>query len=291
MAHRGNSGRRWAAYGSCAPSSAFTGLLDEVEKAHPDVLNILLQVMEDGILTDGKGRTICFKNTILVLTSNTGSKRILELSRMHDGRPEYSQLVVAVKRELEATMKPELLNRIDEIVVFEPLSDEELTLIAAMMVVEITVRAQMERGIDITVTRALTKKVVEEGRKSAGQFGARPMRRAVQRIVEDPVSDAIVQGFLAEDDSAVFDLVENADAFDGSYRCSDEISTLQHCTLISRSQIEILSWRSLMLWLKQTLHQRSSMDLLWSGEVQATPSLQDAITYRVPYINHGSHIR
>lgn len=193
-------------------------LLDEVEKAHPDVLNILLQVMEDGILTDGKGRTICFKNTILVLTSNTGSKRILELSRVHDGRPEYSLLVVAVKRELEATMKPELLNRIDEIVVFEPLSDEELTLIAAMMVVEITLRAQMERGIGITVTRALTKKVVEEGRKSAGQFGARPMRRAIQRIVEDPVSDAIVQGFLAEDDSAVFDLVEKAFETDGSYQ-------------------------------------------------------------------------
>ena len=193
-------------------------LLDEVEKAHPDVLNILLQVMEDGILTDGKGRTICFKNTILVLTSNTGSKRILELSKVHDGRPEYSLLVVAVKRELEATMKPELLNRIDEIVVFEPLSDEELTLIAAMMVVEITARAQMERGIDLTVTRALTKKVVEEGRKSAGQFGARPMRRAVQRIVEDPVSDAIVQGFLVEDDSAVFDLVERKFETDGPYQ-------------------------------------------------------------------------
>jgi ATP-dependent Clp protease ATP-binding subunit ClpC len=183
-------------------------LLDEVEKAHPDVLNVLLQVMEDGILTDGKGRTVCFKNTILVLTSNTGSKRILELSKTHDGRPEYAKLVVAVKRELEATMKPELLNRIDEIVVFEPLSDEELTLIAAMMIIEITVRAQMERSIDINVTRALTKKIVEEGSKSAGQFGARPMRRAVQRIVEDPVSDAIVQGFLVGDDMAIFDLVE-----------------------------------------------------------------------------------
>jgi ATP-dependent Clp protease ATP-binding subunit ClpC len=81
------------------------------------------------------------------------------------------------------------------------------------------VRAQMERGIGLTVTRALTKKVVEEGRKSAGQFGARPMRRAIQRIVEDPVSDAIVQGFLAEDDSAVFDLVEKAfETDDGSYQ-------------------------------------------------------------------------
>lgn len=193
-------------------------LLDEVEKAHPDVLNVLLQVMEDGILTDGKGRTVCFKNTILVLTSNTGSKRILELSKTHDGRPEYAKLVVAVKRELEATMKPELLNRIDEIVVFEPLSDEELTLIAAMMIIEITIRAQMERSIDINVTRALTKKIVKEGSKSAGQFGARPMRRAVQRIVEDTVSDAIVQGFLVEDDSAIFDLVEGEVEGEGAYQ-------------------------------------------------------------------------
>lgn len=193
-------------------------LLDEVEKAHPDVLNVLLQVMEDGILTDGKGRTVCFKNTILVLTSNTGSKRILELSKTHDGRPEYAKLVVAVKRELEASMKPELLNRIDEIVVFEPLSDEELTLIAAMMIIEITIRAQMERSIDISVTRALTKKIVKEGSKSAGQFGARPMRRAVQRIVEDTVSDAIVQGFLVEDDSAIFDLVEGEVEGEGAYQ-------------------------------------------------------------------------
>jgi ATP-dependent Clp protease ATP-binding subunit ClpC len=193
-------------------------LLDEVEKAHSDVLNILLQVMEDGILTDGKGRTVSFKNAILVLTSNIGSRRILDLSKTHDGRPEYSKLVVAVKGELEASMKPELLNRIDEIVVFEPLSDDQLTLIAAMMILDITVRSQMERNIEIGVTRALTKRIVAEGSKSAGQFGARPMRRAVQRIVEDSISDAIVQGYLVDDDSAVFDLLEGAVNGNGSYQ-------------------------------------------------------------------------
>ena len=202
-------------------------LLDELEKAHGDVLNILLQVMEDGILTDGQGRTVSFKNTVLIMTSNIGSKRVLDLVQMtqngkaesedkegmvskvvsnNNNTPEYAELASAVISELQLKMKPEFLNRIDDIVVFQPLSDQELSLIGAMMVVDITARAMLERSIDITVSRCLLEKIVKEGSRAASQFGARPMRRAMQRHLEDVVSDSIVRGFLVAGDSAVFDI-------------------------------------------------------------------------------------
>jgi ATP-dependent Clp protease ATP-binding subunit ClpC len=172
--------------------------------------------LEDGILTDGKGRTVSFKNTVLIMTSNIGSKRILELVQssrqsndtMSDKRREgeYSQLTGVVKSELEAIMTPEFLNRIDDIVVFEPFSAKELSLIAVMMVVEITTRAQIERQLDLTVSRRLLQKMVEQGSASAVVSGARPMRRAVQRILEEAISDCLVQGFLEAGDVATFDV-------------------------------------------------------------------------------------
>lgn len=192
-------------------------LIDEMEKAHGDVLNILLQILEDGILTDGQGRTVSFKNTVLVLTSNIGSKRILELvQKANDGaavgdkrtdpKASYAVLSGAVKSELEAGFKPEFLNRIDDIVIFEPLTDDELSLIASMMILDIVARSKMERNLDITVSGALLEKMVLDGSKAASQFGARPMRRTVQRIFEDTISEAVVEGFLVEGDVAVFDL-------------------------------------------------------------------------------------
>lgn len=188
-------------------------LLDELEKAHSDVLNILLQVIDDGILTDGKGRTVSFKNTIIIMTSNIGSKRILDLAKdkeslMPDGRPIYSQLAGVVKSELEKTMRPEFLNRIDDIVVFQPLTDNELFMIASMMSLGIVVRTKQERDFDVIVQPALLQKMVDEGSKSAAQFGARPMRRAVQRILEDSISDAVMKNFLEPGDEATFDLDE-----------------------------------------------------------------------------------
>jgi ATP-dependent Clp protease ATP-binding subunit ClpC len=208
-------------------------LLDELEKAHSDVLNILLQVMEDGILTDGQGRTVSFKNTVLIMTSNIGSKRILEMvkneknkqdgkqdggydelkssSDTSDGRPEYSKLAGIVKAELEATLKPEFLNRIDDIVVFQPLSDKELSMIATTMVLTIIARAKRERDIDISVSHALLEKMVGEGSKASMQFGARPLRRAVQHILEDAISESVVKSFLLFGDSATFDVHEGAD--------------------------------------------------------------------------------
>jgi len=196
-------------------------LLDELEKAHGDVLNILLQILEDGILTDGKGRTVNFKNTILIMTSNVGSQNILALSRLEsagqntqDSGTEqqqreslYAKLSETVKEALEASMKPELLNRMDEIVVFSPLSSTDLASITSLILSKTIQRAELEQNLKISATPALSQKVMEEGSSSAAQFGARPMRRAAQRFFEDAVSDALIRGFLKNGDEAVVDLI------------------------------------------------------------------------------------
>jgi ATP-dependent Clp protease ATP-binding subunit ClpA len=208
-------------------------LLDELEKAHGDVLNILLQILEDGILTDGKGRTVNFKNTILIMTSNVGSQRILELSRLpaasdtsdpmsgnlNGGKDRereneealYARLSETVKSALEETMKPELLNRIDEIVVFSPLSQSDLRSITDLTLGKITDRAEAEQQLKITISSALSAKVMEEGSLNAAQFGARPMRRAAQRFYEDAISDSIIRGFLKKGDSVEVDLAPESD--------------------------------------------------------------------------------
>jgi ATP-dependent Clp protease ATP-binding subunit ClpC len=202
-------------------------LLDELEKAHGDVLNILLQILEDGILTDGKGRTVNFKNTILIMTSNVGSRDILNLSRLEsaarlvNGESEsdneekqqqeddllYARLSETVKDALEDTMKPELLNRMDEIVVFSPLSSTDLSSISDLLLSKITQRAESEQDLKLSASPALSMKVMEEGSSNAAQFGARPMRRAAQRFFEDAVSDALIRGFLKNGDEAVVDLI------------------------------------------------------------------------------------
>jgi len=189
-------------------------LLDELEKAHGDVLNILLQILEDGMLTDGKGRTVNFKNTILIMTSNVGSQNILALSRQNsqaDASTLYAQLSETVKEALEAQMKPELLNRMDEIVVFSPLSSTDLESITSLILSKTVERAEAEQALKISASPALSRKVMEEGSSNAAQFGARPMRRAAQRFFEDAVSDALIRGFLKKGDEAVVDLVSDSD--------------------------------------------------------------------------------
>ena len=204
-------------------------LLDELEKAHGDVLNILLQILEDGILTDGKGRTVNFKNTILIMTSNVCSQRILQLSKLEsaarasnddvnggiDKQQEaddalYSRLSDTVKTALEESMKPELLNRMDEIVVFSPLSQNDLESITGLLLGKITERAEAEQDLSITISPALPSKVLEEGSSNSAQFGARPMRRAAQRFYEDAISDALIRGFLRQGDDVQVDLAEDS---------------------------------------------------------------------------------
>jgi ATP-dependent Clp protease ATP-binding subunit ClpC len=149
------------------------------------------------------------------MTSNIGSKRILDLAKdkdsiESDGRPRYSKLANVLKVELEKNMRPEFLNRIDDIVVFQPLTENELFMIASIMSLGIVVRTKQERDFEVIVEPALLQKMVDEGSKAASQFGARPMRRAVQRILEDSISDAIMKNFLESGDVATFDLDEGA---------------------------------------------------------------------------------
>jgi len=200
-------------------------LFDELEKAHEDVLNVLLQILDEGTLTDGKGRTVSFKNCIFVMTSNVGSQNIIKISRgenptAEDGSSAGMTMEGAVKTELEKKMKPELLNRIDEIVVFKPLEDEVLISIAKNILDETVQRASAEQDMDVTVTPSLTAMVTREGAFSAAQFGARPMRRAAKRFLEDTLSEAIMREFLNEGDEVIVDMASESEAsgFNGDGR-------------------------------------------------------------------------
>lgn len=187
-----------------------------MEKADSDVLNILLQVMEDGILTDGKGRTISFKNTILILTSNLGSSVVDDLD-----------LPRSVYRALQQELPPEFLNRLDDIVVFEALEKSDLRNIAQLVLQEIALRARVERSMDITFTTGLVNHVVDQGTRNAKLFGARPLRRAAQRILEDAISDAVVNQFLGEGDVGEFDVKPEDQSIVITRQRDDQILTLK----------------------------------------------------------------
>ena len=192
-------------------------LFDELEKAHEDVLNVLLQILDEGTLTDGKGRTVSFKNCIFVMTSNVGSQEIINISRGEnptaaDGSSVGMTMEGAVKNELEKKMRPELLNRIDEIVVFKPLEDAVLISIAQGILDETIQRASAEQDMDVSVTQALMAMVTREGAFSAAQFGARPMRRAAKRFLEDTLSEAIMREFLQEGDEVIVDVASKSEA-------------------------------------------------------------------------------
>jgi ATP-dependent Clp protease ATP-binding subunit ClpC len=192
-------------------------LFDELEKAHEDVLNVLLQILDEGTLTDGKGRTVSFKNCIFVMTSNVGSQEIIKISRGEnptaaDGSSTGMTMEGAVKSELEKKMKPELLNRIDEIVVFKPLEDAVLISIAKAILDETIQRASAEQDMDVSVTQPLMAMVTREGAYSAAQFGARPMRRAAKRFLEDTLSEAIMREFLQEGDEVIVDIASKTES-------------------------------------------------------------------------------
>ena len=177
-------------------------LLDEVEKAHPDVFNILLQVLEDGRLTDNKGRVVDFANTMLILTSNVGSRKILQMQQAasaakgKEGREQaYAQMRSAVKGDLGTAFRPEFLNRLDEVIVFESLTPPEVGEVAAIMLQEVVERCQ-ENDILLKTSPKLVDALVESGYSPT--YGARPLRRAVQRMCEDAVAEAILGGFVKE---------------------------------------------------------------------------------------------
>ncbi len=173
-------------------------LLDEVEKAHPDVFNILLQVLDDGRLTDGQGRTVDFRNTVIVMTSNLGSQQIQELL-LNDsaGEVNYNEIKDAVMVEVGQHFRPEFINRVDDSVVFRPLQQEQIRAIAKIQVDELAARL-VDRQIVLTTTDAAMDKLGEAGFDPV--YGARPLKRAIQQLVENPLAQAILSGdFVAGD--------------------------------------------------------------------------------------------
>lgn len=162
-------------------------LLDEVEKAHPDVFNVLLQVLDDGRLTDGKGRTVDFRNTVIVMTSNLGSQRIQELS----GEQNYDEMKVAVMEIVAQHFRPEFLNRIDDAVVFHPLGREHIRAIVDIQLGYLRDRLA-ERDMQITLSDAARDRIANAGYDPV--YGARPLKRAIQQQVENPLAQAILRG-------------------------------------------------------------------------------------------------
>jgi len=188
-------------------------LFDEIEKAHPDIFNLLLQILEDGRLTDAKGRTIDFKNTLLIMTSNIGSKVIekgggslgFELGESQT-ESQYNRIKSLVNEELKQYFRPEFLNRLDEIIVFRQLTKDEVREIADIMLKEVFDRIQQQE-IQLDVTERFKNRLVDEGYNP--NYGARPLRRAVMRLLEDSLAEEVLSGKIKAGDSAVVDVTDD----------------------------------------------------------------------------------
>jgi ATP-dependent Clp protease ATP-binding subunit ClpC len=173
-------------------------LFDEIEKAHPDIFNVLLQVFEDGILTDALGNTVDFKNTIIIMTSNIGARFIQKKGAMgFQASPDASRekMEEMVMNAVRHTFNPEFINRLDEIIIFDQLLDDELLEIVGLQVEQLN-KTLARRGLEVRLTDEAKRWIVE---KTCGDrsYGARPLRRALQKHVEDPLSEALIQGALA----------------------------------------------------------------------------------------------
>jgi len=186
-------------------------LFDEIEKAHPDVFNLLLQLLEDGRLTDSKGRTVDFKNTLIIMTSNIGSKVIekgggglgFEFGGGDADETNYNRIRSLVNEELKQYFRPEFLNRLDEIIVFRQLTRDEVKEIAEIMLKEVFSR-MLDKGIALSVTEAFKERLVEEGYNPS--YGARPLRRAVMRLLEDSLAEEFLSGRISDGDAALVDV-------------------------------------------------------------------------------------
>ncbi|MBR2950705.1 MAG: ATP-dependent Clp protease ATP-binding subunit [Lachnospiraceae bacterium] len=172
-------------------------LFDEIEKAHPDVFNILLQVLDDGHITDSKGRKVSFKNTVIIMTSNAGAQRIVDpknlgFSARTDEQKNYDRMKSGVMEEVKRLFKPEFLNRIDETIVFHQLNKEDMKQIITLLASNLTQRCEMQMGIRLTLTPSLKEEIVEK--HSDVKMGARPLKRAIQTMVEDALAEEILAG-------------------------------------------------------------------------------------------------
>ena len=181
-------------------------LFDEVEKAHPDVFNILLQILDDGRLTDSKGRVINFKNTIIIMTSNVGAGQIKKMSNFGFASPDsdgYDNMKDNINEALREQFKPEFLNRLDDIIIFRKLTKEEAGQICKKIIEELTVRLR-DRNVSLVVTESALSKLVEEGYND--MYGARPLKRTIQRRIEDRLSDEILAGKVLSGETVTVDV-------------------------------------------------------------------------------------
>ena len=172
-------------------------LFDEIEKAHPDVMNLLLQILEDGHLTDSQGREVDFKNTVIIMTSNLGARHITDKKSLGfvntENDKEYEELKKEVIKELKHELRPEFINRIDEIIVFHKLNKQDIENIAQIMLKQVEERLQKQKYI-VEIDDGVVKTIIEQSFDS--NFGARPLRRTIQNLVEDKISEEILAGNL-----------------------------------------------------------------------------------------------
>ena len=186
-------------------------LLDEIEKAHPDVFNILLQVLEDGRLTDSKGRTVDFRNTVVIMTSNVGAdalrfNKYVGFNLTEGGKTDYKDMKGKMLEELKKAFRPEFLNRLDEMIVFHSLEKEHLKQIVSLMTEQLSKRLK-EQGIELEITEAAQDKITTEGYEP--EYGARPLRRAIQKHVEDRLSEELLKGEVLDGQHVIFDVEDN----------------------------------------------------------------------------------
>jgi ATP-dependent Clp protease ATP-binding subunit ClpC len=191
-------------------------LFDEIEKAHPDVFNMLLQILEDGRLTDSKGRTVSFKNTLIVMTSNVGAKAIerggggalgFEVSEGSAEEVNYQRIKGLVENALKESFRPEFLNRLDDIIVFRQLSKDEVSQIAEILLEEIAARAYEEYHITLKVSDVLKAHIITTGFNPS--YGARELRRSIIRNLETNLAEALLSGQVHEGDTAFCDLQDD----------------------------------------------------------------------------------
>jgi ATP-dependent Clp protease ATP-binding subunit ClpB len=183
-------------------------LFDEIEKAHPDVFNVLLQLLDDGRLTDSQGRTVDFKNTVIIMTSNIGSADLVEAADR--GAGAFDAAAERVRGQLREHFRPEFLNRVDEVIVFRPLDETQLARIVGLLLAGVEARLA-ESGIGLELTDDARALIARQGYDP--QYGARPLRRAIQRLIENQVARRILAGEYAQGDTVRIDAVDNQIVF------------------------------------------------------------------------------
>ena len=186
-------------------------LFDEIEKAHPDVFNILLQVLDDGQITDAHGRKVSFKNTVIIMTSNCGAANIMSPKRLgfgasSDAKANYEQMKAKVMEDVKQSFKPEFLNRIDEIIVFHPLYKEDMKAILDIMLRSVTSRVMENMELKLKVTDEAQDYLIDKGFDE--KYGARPLRRALQTYLEDSMAEEILEGRIERGDSVTVEMGE-----------------------------------------------------------------------------------